>query len=76
MEARFPARGSYPETLAALPHDLITGQPLKYRRTDDVRFLLYSVGWNEADDGGAVVLKKSGQPDPEKGDWPWQVPEH
>jgi hypothetical protein len=76
------ARGAYPETLdalvpqfiAALPHDLITGQPLKYRRTDDGRFLLYSVGWNETDDRGAVVLKKSGQPDPEKGDWAWQVP--
>ena len=54
------AHGQYPETLDALvpqfagklPHDLIGGQPLHYRRTDDGNFLLYSIGWNEKDDGG------------------------
>jgi hypothetical protein len=74
------AHGNYPETLdalapqfiAALPHDVINGQPLHYRRTDDGKFILYSVGWNETDDGGKVVFTKSGRVDTEKGDWVWQ----
>lgn len=78
------ANGSYPESLDALlprfitklPHDVINGQPLKYRRTDDGRFVLYSVGWNEADDGGIVAMKKGKTPavDQDKGDWVWQLP--
>jgi hypothetical protein len=54
------AHGQYPETLEALvpqfaeklPHDIIGGQPLKYHRTGDNQFLLYSIGWNGKDDGG------------------------
>ena len=76
------AHGEYPETLDALapqfieklPHDIINGQPLHYRRTDDGQFVLYSVGWNETDDGGKVVLTKGGSVDREKGDWVWQYP--
>ena len=76
------AHGQYPETLDALapqfigklPHDIINGQPLHYRRTDDGKFLLYSVGWNETDDGGQVAFKKDGSEDREKGDWVWQYP--
>jgi hypothetical protein len=77
------ARGEYPETLdslapqfiAQLPHDIINGQPLHYRRTDDGQFILYSVGWNETDDGGQVVLTKNGSVDRTKGDWVWQYPQ-
>jgi len=73
------ANGSYPETLAALaprfiakiPGDIIGGQPLHYRRTGDGTFLLYSIGWNERDDGGALASKKSGRDDIENGDWVW-----
>ena len=76
------AHGQYPETLDTLvpqfigkiPHDIIGGQPLKYHRTDDGKFLLYSIGWNETDDGGQVVLKKDGTEDREKGDWVWPPP--
>jgi hypothetical protein len=77
------AHGEYPETLDALapqfieklPHDIINGQPLHYRRTDDGQFVLYSVGWNETDDGGTVVFLKSGSAvDRDKGDWVWQYP--
>jgi len=76
------ANNQFPETLEALapkyleklPHDLITGQPLKYRRTDDGRFLLYSVGWNETDDEGQVGLGKAGNLDISKGDWVWRYP--
>ena len=62
------AHGEYPESLDALspqfidklPHDIINGQPLHYRRTSDGQFVLYSVGWNETDDGGEVGLRKDG----------------
>ena len=67
------AHGQYPETLEALvpqfaeklPHDIVGGQPLKYRRTADGQFLLYSVGWNETDDGGVPGKSVT------EGDWVW-----
>ena len=85
------AHGEFPETLdalapqfiAKLPHDVIGGGPLKYRRTSDGQFVLYSVGWNETDDGGVVVLQKTSQPrdegprpgvDLNQGDWVWRYP--
>jgi len=78
------AEGSFPESLAALtprfvqklPHDLITGAPLLYHRTPDGQFILYSVGWNEKDDGGTVVMHptKASTPDLTQGDWVWQYP--
>ena len=77
------AHGEFPESLDALapqfmekiPHDIINGQPLHYR-TDDGQFILYSVGWNEADDGGVVVMTEGSTPsvDRDKGDWVWQYP--
>ncbi|HWL51810.1 MAG TPA: hypothetical protein VNQ90_05215 [Chthoniobacteraceae bacterium] len=83
---RYHRRGnSYPETLAALvptflealPHDLVTGEPLHYRRTENGRFLLYSVGWNGTDDGGRTFFSKQKRrfftlP---KGDWIWPLPD-
>lgn len=76
------AHGQYPEILDALapqfigklPHDIINGQPLHYRRTVDGNFILYSVGWNEKDDGGQVVLTENGSVNREQGDWVWQYP--
>ena len=79
-------QGAFPESLDALapqflekiPHDIIGGQPLHYRRTDDGSFVLYSVGWNERDDGGTVALYgpfgESGNVDISKGDWVWRYP--
>ena len=61
-----------PQFIEKLPHDIIGGQPLHYRRTADGKFLLYSVGWNETDDGGQVALKADGSVDLEKGDWVWK----
>jgi hypothetical protein len=74
------AHDEYPETLDVLspqfidklPHDIINGQPLHYHRTDDGRFVLYSVGWNEKDDGG--VRGKGGGWSTEEGDWVWEYP--
>jgi hypothetical protein len=82
LERYHLARGQFPESPEALapqfiekiPHDLIGGQPLKYRRTDDGKFLLYSIGWNEKDDGGVVAPNKDGKEDLENGDWVWRYP--
>ena len=82
LERYHLAHGEYPETLDVLapqfiespPHDLIGGQPLHYRRNDassnpgGVNFLLYSVGWNETDDGGVPGTSA----DVTKGDWVWK----
>jgi len=78
------AHGEFPEALDALapqfiaqvPHDVIGGGPLKYRRTTDGQFVLYSVGWNETDDGGVGAFTKSKTPSPDisHGDWVWRYP--
>ena len=75
LERYHLAHGEYPETLDALvpqfieklPHDIIGGQPLHlspHRRHG--KFLLYSVGWNETDDGGIASDKM------DQGDWVWE----
>ncbi|HEX4265245.1 MAG TPA: hypothetical protein VH597_12990 [Verrucomicrobiae bacterium] len=74
------AHGQFPDALDALspdfisrlPHDVISGAAYKYRRIGG-QFVLYSVGWNETDDGGQVTTKgTSGVP--LTGDWVWQYP--
>lgn len=73
------ANGQFPEKLdalvprfiAQLPHDVITGEPYKYHLTKDGRFILYSVGWNEKDDGGVSGKTLFAEKD---GDWVWQYP--
>ena len=86
LERHWLARGSYPESLAALapefgplPPDPMSGQPFRYERTADGRFRLWSIGWNGKDDGGTVALNgtpasKSRNIDFEQGDWVWPVP--
>jgi hypothetical protein len=82
LERYHLAHGEYPAALddlatqfiSPMPHDVINGQPLRYRRTADGKFVLYSVGWNETDDGGIVALAKNGALDHEHGDWVWQYP--
>ena len=73
LERYHLAHGNYPRTLNELvpqfvdklPHDIIGGQPLKYQQTDG-QFLLYSVGWNETDDGGQFNHSY------DQADWVWQ----
>ncbi|HEV3273082.1 MAG TPA: hypothetical protein VGZ93_12955 [Candidatus Methylacidiphilales bacterium] len=80
------AHKAYPDTLDALvpacadelPHDIMNGQPYHYRLRPDGTFLLYSVGWNQTDDGGKVVFKynnPSGLIDYTQGDWVWPTPQ-
>jgi hypothetical protein len=73
------AHGEYPESLDVLapqfiekvPHDIINDGALKYRRSNDC-FVLYSVGWNEKDDGGIATLNKDGSQSTDTGDWVWK----
>jgi hypothetical protein len=60
-----------PQFISQLPHDVITGEPYKYRRTDDGKFVLHSVGWNETDDNGTRGKTLF---DDKEGDWVWQYP--
>ncbi len=73
--------GSYPEKLADLPApltqelhpDLISGEPLRYARTSDGRYQIFSVGWNGADDQGEVAHpRRSTNVDATQGDWVWR----
>jgi len=73
------ANGQFPETLDALtprfiahaPNDVFTGQPYKYRLAANGQFVLYSVGWNEKDDGGVPGKTFFDQT---QGDWVWEYP--
>ncbi len=79
LERHRLANGQFPEKLemlvpqfiSYLPHDVLTGEPYKYRRTSDGRFVLYSVGWNEKDDGGVPGETLF---DETRGDWVWEYP--
>lgn len=84
------ANGQYPEKLddlapkylTALPHDIITGEPLKYHLDPRNQFYLYSVAWDGKDNQG--VPTKPAPVDPIKlsflregeteGDWVWTYP--
>jgi hypothetical protein len=73
------AHGEFPQNLELLvpefivqrPHDVIDGQPLKYRRVESGTYILYSVGWNGIDDGG-IISKKGEGLDLNQGDWVWR----
>ena len=78
------ANGTIPDTLdalvprfiASIPKDVIDGKPLRFRRRADDDYLLYSVGWNQTDDGGELTWVKKGKEtsiDFTKGDWIWKM---
>jgi hypothetical protein len=54
-----------PNFMEALPNDVVTDKPYLYRAQPEGGFLLYSLGWNEQDDGGQEAS------DPLQGDWVW-----
>ena len=84
LERHRLAHGDYPGSLEALvpdyidalPHDVMNGQPYHYQFRPGGTFLLYSVGWNQTDDGGEVSYNKDYQKsvDYDEGDWVWPVP--
>lgn len=83
------ANGGYPDSLAAvslangkpLPIDVMNNKPMGYRKTPDGRYALWSVGFDEKDDGGKRTLNGT-KPEVTKfsdskylGDWVWDFPE-
>ncbi len=81
LESHRLAKGGYPpsldalspEWLATVPGDWFSEEGLVYRLNADATFTLYSIGYNEADDGGENVFGE-GRRSPiqfEEGDWPW-----
>jgi len=76
------AKGQLPNDLAALTPDIqsellndsFSGEALKYRLTSDGQYALYSVGWNQTDDGG-VTDERASDGISDKGDWVWRFPE-
>lgn len=77
LEKYYLQQHRYPATLEALgdslPHDVMTGVPYHYQLTSGGRYKLWSVGWNETDDGGKWFLKKGNDHliNEKAGDWVW-----
>ncbi len=74
LERHRLSQGNYPESLAALeptygpnPLDPLSGEAYRYRRNADGTYLLYSLGWNQKDDGGNFT----GLPAQDSPDWGW-----
>ncbi len=64
-----------PRFIAAIPNDVMDGQPLRYRTAPDGGYVIYSIGWNAKDDGGGLALSRSGKNvNTEEGDWVWKYP--
>src|SRR5262249_53991512 len=65
-----------PRFITAVPNDLVGGQPLHYRPTTNDAYVVYSIGWNESDDGGQLAWKPENQHsvDIMNGDWVWNGP--
>ena len=84
LERHRLATGALPESLDVLtpryleriPTDLFDGNPLRYRRQADGAYRIFSIGWNQADDGGVLAWKgnKEKSVDLENGDWAWEMP--
>lgn len=75
LELHRRRHGAFPERLDELDvdpqvrRDPVGEGDMIYRREPDGGYLLYSVGWNQKDDGGAFDPKKRTE-----GDWPWRMP--
>jgi len=78
------ANSKLPDTLDALgppfittvPNDIIDGKLLRYRPGSNGGYVLYSIGWNQTDDGGEIAWvkgKKDSTVDATSGDWVWKM---
>ncbi len=71
--------GAYPESIEALaprflerpPVDVIAGASFRYERKATNVFVLYSIGWNDRDDGGVESRSHDGRSQSDSGDWVW-----
>lgn len=69
-----------PRFLSSVPKDVMDGQPLRYRLQPDGGYRLYSVGWNQLDEGGVLGSSKHEEAtdspraaDVSRGDWVWKM---
>jgi hypothetical protein len=73
------AKGKLPDTLemlapqfiAKLPHDVLTGEPLRYQRLSDTEFSLSSIGWAKEEADGSQRSFSAAQVQ-ESTDWTWR----
>ena len=80
LERYFIDKGAYPDSLSALvpeyldtePEDRMASAPMRYLLTDDGRYRIYSVGWNQVDDGGVEFFGRARRIEEEIDDWVWQ----
>lgn len=64
-----------PQFIETVPHDVIDGQSLRYRPNPDGSYRLYSIGWNQTDDGGQIAWTNQSKKevDIKQGDWVWSM---
>ena len=69
-QSTYPASLSQlvPQFLPEVELDPIDFEPMRYQRTKADQFRLYSIGWNETDDGGKFEKEYK------QGDWLWKWP--
>jgi hypothetical protein len=78
LERYHKTHRAYPESLAPLmpnyladiPNEAVSTNAMRYLRSGD-GYVLYSVGWDGLDDGGALINTKN--VDAQKGDWVWRM---
>ncbi len=58
-----------PELLPEIPLDPMTGAPMQYRILDPTNYILWSVGWNQTDEGGTPPDRANYR---ETKDWVWE----
>ncbi len=67
-----------PALLTKVPTDVIDGKPLRYRLRGEGGYIIYSLGWDQTDDGGQLAWTEheKGKPNVDviKGDWVWLMP--
>jgi hypothetical protein len=66
-----------PDYSPSLPLDIASQAPFKYERQSADSFKLWSIGWNQKDDGGVIAKKGSGSSkgiNTDEGDWTWPQP--
>jgi hypothetical protein len=61
-----------PEFLEQVPHDIMDGKPMRYRRTNEGGCIVWSIGKNRIDDGG--VRRNSGPNTNKNYDWIVELP--
>ena len=66
-----------PSLLKSVPQDPIDDKPMRYRRTSDGRYMLWSLGFDQKDDDGKVTFDSATgtakiAKREYKGDWTWQ----